>query len=333
MSARHRHLDISPRHCTAAPADAVLSRPIACQSPRQYDAAEAITVRTVQPTQILATKLFIPPLPPKAVLRPRLVERLDDGLHCKLTLVSAPAGFGKTTLLSAWVAGCHDRVAWLSLDPGDNDRTRFLNYLVAALRSIEPTVGEAVLGALQSPQPPSTESLLTALLNEITMIPHTFVLVIDDTSSMPNQLTMLSPFWWSTCQLECAWSSRLARIHRYRWHGYAAGASSLRTACHGLALFSLRSCCTPQPGDGSGAFKRRHRCAGDPHRRMGCWPAIGRGLSAGTHRRKQFHPVLQRQPPFRPGLSARGSPASPVRKRSDVLVANIHPRPDVRPIV
>ena len=98
------------------------------RSPRRYDAAEAITARTVQPTQILATKLFIPPLPPKAVLRPRLVERLDDGLHRKLTLVSAPAGFGKTTLLSAWVADCHDRMAWLSLDQGDNDRTRFLNY-------------------------------------------------------------------------------------------------------------------------------------------------------------------------------------------------------------
>ena len=134
----------------------------------------------MQPTQILATKLFIPPLPPKAVLRPRLVERLDEGLQRKLTLVSAPAGFGKTTLLSAWVAGCHDRVAWLSLDEGDNDRTRFLNYLVAALRSIEPTVGEAVLGALQSPQPPSTESLLTALLNEMTTIADTVVLVIDD---------------------------------------------------------------------------------------------------------------------------------------------------------
>jgi len=71
-------------------------------------------------------------------------------------------------------------VAWLSLDGGDNDRTRFLNYLVAALRSIEPTVGEGVLGALQSPQPPSTESLLTALLNEMTTIPDTVVLVIDD---------------------------------------------------------------------------------------------------------------------------------------------------------
>ena len=99
-----------------------------------------------------------------------MVERLDEGLQRKLTLVSAPAGFGKTTLLSAWVAGCHDRVAWLSLDEGDNDRTRFLSYLVAALRSIEPTVGEAVLGALQSPQPPSTESILTTLLNEITTI-------------------------------------------------------------------------------------------------------------------------------------------------------------------
>ena len=92
--------------------------------------------------------------PPRAVLRPRLVERLDEGLHRKLTLVSAPAGFGKTTLLSAWVAGCDERVAWLSLDEGDNDRTRFLNYLVAALRSIEPTVGE---GAATRVVPPDTQ--------------------------------------------------------------------------------------------------------------------------------------------------------------------------------
>src|SRR5258706_9353379 len=88
------------------------------------------------PTPILATKLYIPPPRPKVVLRPRLIERLNEGLHGKLTLISAPAGFGKTTLLSGWVAGCGRPVAWLSLEEGDSDPTRFLSYLVAALQTI-----------------------------------------------------------------------------------------------------------------------------------------------------------------------------------------------------
>ena len=95
-------------------------------------------------------------------VRPRLVERLNQGLHRKLTLISAPAGFGKTTLVSAWVAGCDRRVAWLSLDEGDSDPVRFLIYLVAALRTVRPTIGEAELGELQSSQPPPAESVLTA---------------------------------------------------------------------------------------------------------------------------------------------------------------------------
>ena len=87
-------------------------------------------------TPILTTKLYIPPPRPKAVLRPRLIERLNEGLQRKLTLISAPAGFGKTTLVSEWVAGCGRPVAWLSLDEGDNDPARFLTYLVAALQTI-----------------------------------------------------------------------------------------------------------------------------------------------------------------------------------------------------
>src|SRR4030065_922365 len=106
--------------------------------------------------QILATKLYIPPPRPKVVLRPRLVERLNAGLHHKLTLISAPAGFGKTTLVSEWVAGSERlepkvRAAWLSLDKADNDPTRFLAYLIAALQTIAANIGEGVLGALQSP--------------------------------------------------------------------------------------------------------------------------------------------------------------------------------------
>jgi LuxR family maltose regulon positive regulatory protein len=131
-------------------------------------------------TPILVTKLYVPPPRPKGVLRPRLIERLNEGIHRKLTLISAPAGFGKTTLVNEWLAGCERPVAWLSLDEADNDTTRFVAYLIAALQTIVANLGEGVLGALQSPQPPPTESVLTALLNEINTIPENFVLVLDD---------------------------------------------------------------------------------------------------------------------------------------------------------
>ncbi len=149
-------------------------------------------------TSILATKLYIPPPRPKVVLRPRLIERLNEGLPAsrKLTLISAPAGFGKTTLVSEWLAGSQRPVAWLSLDEGDNDPTRFLTYFIAALQTITANIGAGVLSVLQSPQPPSTESILTALLNEITTIQDHFVLVLDDyhvldAKPVDNALTFL----------------------------------------------------------------------------------------------------------------------------------------------
>ncbi|MCP4541373.1 MAG: tetratricopeptide repeat protein [Chloroflexi bacterium] len=159
---------------------------------------------------ILATKLYIPTPRPNVVLRSRLIERLNEGLGQnqsfgrKLTLISAPAGFGKTTLVSEWIAGCERLepkvcVAWLSLDEGDNDLTRFLAYLVAALQTLPLSangtsgdkgvaarqapvgnIGEGVLAMLQSPQPPSIESILTTLLNEIATVPDSFILVLDD---------------------------------------------------------------------------------------------------------------------------------------------------------
>src|SRR3954454_25077496 len=131
-------------------------------------------------TPILATKLYLPPPRPNVVLRPRLIARLNEGLHRKLTLVAAPAGFGKTTLLSAWLAHCGRPVAWLSLDEGDNDPTRFLAYLVAALQTIAPRIGVGVVAMLQSPQPPPMETMLAALLNQTTTLPTHFVLVLDD---------------------------------------------------------------------------------------------------------------------------------------------------------
>jgi LuxR family maltose regulon positive regulatory protein len=131
---------------------------------------------------ILATKLYIPPPRSKIVLRPRLIERLTEGLSAsrKLTLISAPAGFGKTTLVSEWIAGCQRPVAWLSLDEGDNDPARFLTYLISALQTFAPKIGAGVLAALQSPQPPPTESILTTLVNEINTVPDNFILVLDD---------------------------------------------------------------------------------------------------------------------------------------------------------
>lgn len=147
-------------------------------------------------TPVLITKLFIPPPRPKAIARPRLSERLNEGLHRKLTIISAPAGFGKTTAISAWIAGCERPVAWLSLDEADSDPTRFLYYLVAALQTIAANVGQGVVAGLQSPQPPSIESMLTALLNEITIIPDNFILVLDDyhvieSEPIDNALTFL----------------------------------------------------------------------------------------------------------------------------------------------
>jgi LuxR family maltose regulon positive regulatory protein len=174
-------------------------------------------------TPLLATKLYIPPVRPELVTRPRLVERLNAGLFGpnaslsegrglqkglrfarKLTLISAPAGFGKTTLLSEWVADfgltpaggkpeskvqdqeSKIRVAWLSLDAGDNDPVRFLAYVIAAFQTIEEGVGRGALGALQSPgfakanTPSPMEELLTALINQINAIPDGLILVLDD---------------------------------------------------------------------------------------------------------------------------------------------------------
>ena len=131
-------------------------------------------------TPLLLTKIYIPPPRPKVIPRPRLIERLNEGLHRKLTLISAPAGSGKTTLVSEWVVNWEPLTAWLSLDEADNDPARFLTYLIAALQTVAANVGEGLLGVLESPQPPPIESILTALLNDIITIPDTIVLVLDD---------------------------------------------------------------------------------------------------------------------------------------------------------
>ncbi len=129
----------------------------------------------------------MPPPRPHALLRPRLIERLSEnqGRGRALTLVSAPAGFGKSTLLSVWIdqrarQDPEFRVAWLSLDEGDNDPSRFLLYLAAALHGVEPSCGADAMAALHSPQPPSAAAILTDLINEIDGISGDILLVLDD---------------------------------------------------------------------------------------------------------------------------------------------------------
>ncbi len=140
-------------------------------------------------TPILATKLYIPPARTDLVPRPHLIKRLNDTVNSKLTLISAPAGFGKTTLVSSWVANCGRPAAWLSLDEADNDPARFMLYFIAALQTIAPDIGAGVLGVLQASQPqkPPPELTLTTLLNEISALSNNFILVLDDYHVIDSQ--------------------------------------------------------------------------------------------------------------------------------------------------
>jgi len=140
-------------------------------------------------TPLLATKLYAPPLRPYLVPRPELIERLNDGLRVgrKLTLVSAPAGYGKTTLLSAWLRTIARPSAWLSLDEGDNDPARFFNYFVAALQNAHAELGRTVDRLLESPQLPPVETLLTELINDIASQSRSFVLALDDYQVIAEQ--------------------------------------------------------------------------------------------------------------------------------------------------
>ena len=138
------------------------------------------------PAPLLQTKFFVPRSRRGLVPRPRLTERLDRGAASTLMLVSAPAGFGKTTLLAEWLAAGsaspnYERVAaWLSLDQGDNDPATFWTYVVAALQTVAPGVGEDTLTLLHEPQPPPIESVLTTLLNDLGALASDIVLVLDD---------------------------------------------------------------------------------------------------------------------------------------------------------
>jgi LuxR family maltose regulon positive regulatory protein len=130
--------------------------------------------------QILTTKLFIPPLCSELVSRPRLIDGMKGIENRKLLLISAPAGFGKTTLVSEWIGSSGSPVAWISLDAGDSDPLRFLTYLISALQTILPGVGENIKRMLRSPQPLAPDLLLSNLINEIVKTSENIFLVLDD---------------------------------------------------------------------------------------------------------------------------------------------------------
>lgn len=133
---------------------------------------------------LLTTKLHVPRPRPHQVQRTRLIQRLQQGMERKLTLISAPAGFGKTTLLANWLASCAIPAAWFSLEPQDNEPTRFLSYLIAALQTLNPRLGTTAQALLYPLQPPPMETVLTLLINDLltagTVNQEHFVLVLDN---------------------------------------------------------------------------------------------------------------------------------------------------------
>jgi len=139
---------------------------------------------------LLATKPFARPARTNLVTRPRLIKLLDDGRSASLILLSAPAGFGKTTLLAAWLAGRAQPACWFSLDSGDNDPSRFLAYLFTAFQGVLPGVVGDLVALLRADGPSSAESLIAALVNELALVRGDHVLVLDDyhviTSSVVN---------------------------------------------------------------------------------------------------------------------------------------------------
>ena len=132
------------------------------------------------PTPLLTTKLYSPPVRPNTLPRLRLLQRLEAGIDGNLTLVSAPPGFGKTTLITTWLHGTDIPFTWLSLDEGDNDPVRFLTYLVAALQKADENIGRSTPTLLSPPHLPAVDLPITTLINDITAVPGSFVLVLDD---------------------------------------------------------------------------------------------------------------------------------------------------------
>ena len=222
---------------------------------------------------LLETKLYVPKLRRGLVARPRLSERLSRGAESKLTLISAPAGFGKTTLLAEWLAAApagRQSVAWLSLDQADNQPVSFWTYLITALQTVAPGVGASALSLLQEPQPPPIETVLAPLLNELGAVPNDIVLVLDDyhvvdahdiQGGMAFLLEHLPPQVHLVIATRADPALPLARL-RGAWR-------TRRDPRRRSALHARRGRRVPQRGDGAGPDRAGYRGARGAHRRAG----------------------------------------------------------------
>jgi class 3 adenylate cyclase len=239
-----------------------------------------------QQLDLLDTKLFIPRPRPQLVARPRLLARLA-GVAGKLTLLSAPPGFGKTTLLSAWratAAGGAVPLAWVSLDAADSDPLRFWSYVIAALDRLQPDSGATALALLQSPQPPPIETVLTPLLNALSTLPTDAVLVLDDYhlidvpaihSALAFLLDYLPP------QLHLIITTRAdppLPLTRLRAKGQLTQlrAADLRFTADETAAFLTELMRLPLAADDIAVLKARSRgrFLEQPCDRLGCWHGV-----------------------------------------------------------
>ena len=277
---------------------------------------------------LLETKLYVPRRRRGLVARPRLSERLSRGAESKLTVVSAPAGFGKTTLLTEWLAAApaaERTTAWLSLDSSDNQAASFWPYLIAALRTVVPGVGAGALALLESPQPPPISAVLATLLNELGALPDDVVLVLDDyhvvdahdiAEGMAFLLDHLPPRLHVVIATRADPALPLARL-RARGELVEIRAADLRFTPDEAAG-------VPQRGDGPGPDGAGCRRPGGAHRGLDRRPPAGGALDAGARGRRGLHRRLRGRRPLHRRLPGGRGPAAPARRiRSFLLQTSI----------
>ena len=291
-------------------------------------AQEPMTLDNARP--LLETKFYLPKRR-GVVARPRLNERLCRGVESKLVLVSAPAGFGKTTLLAEWLAAAPAdgrSVAWLSLDPSDNQPTSFWAYVIAALQIAAPGVGASALSQLHDPQPPAIETVLATLINELSTVPSDVVLVLNDyhfvdapdvQGGMAFLLEHLPPQVHLVIATRADPALPLAGL-RGRGELVEIRAADLRFTPDEAAAYLNESM-----GLDLGAERRRRPRGAD--RRVDRRPPAGSALDPGTRRRRRLHRRLCRRRPLHRRLPRRRSPAPSDRGGPELPAAHLDPGP------